>query len=135
MCGNISPRKISERRVELTGDFFTPPAYTPKETIYVFRCHCGATFTHRAKDGERSNQTIGTMNEDGREALAEEAQRLQCEIGRKVDNPNYLFRGDNGEACIANLRAVAQQCEAKGLHVAAERLSQLAHDAMRRWKD
>lgn len=135
MCGNISPRKISERRVALTRDSFIPPAYAPKETIYVYRCNCGATFTHRAKDGEGPNQTVGTMNENGREALAEEAQRLQREIGRKVDNPNYVFRGDNGEACIANLRAVAQQCEAKGLHVAAGRLSQLAQDAMRRWEE
>jgi hypothetical protein len=86
-------------------------------------------------DGEQPKESVGTTNEDGREELAAEAHRLQREVGRKVDNPNCQFRGDYGEDCIANLRAVAKQCEVEGLKMAAQRLSQLATDVMRRWDE
>jgi len=134
-CGDPAPEKLSERRADLTGGFFVPPTGALKEMIYVFRCKCGETFTHRVKDGELLEQSVGTTNEDGREELAWEAHRLQREIGRRVDNPNCLFRGDGGKACIAKLRAVANQCEAEGLRVAAQRLNQLASDAVRRWEE
>jgi hypothetical protein len=134
-CGDLAPEKISERRADLTGGFFVPPTGALKGLIYVFRCKCGETFTHRVKDGELLKQIVGTMNEDGRDELAAEAHRLQREIGRKVDNPNCQFRGDDFEACIAKLRAVAKQCDAEGLPVAAQRLNQLACDVVRRWEE
>ena len=134
-CGDPAPEIISERRADLTGGFFVPPTGAPKEMIYVFRCKCGATFTHNVKDGELLKESVGTTNEDGREELAAEAHRLQREIGRKVDNPNCVFRGDDGEKCIAKLRSAAQQCESEGLSVAAQRLNQLATDVMRRWAE
>jgi hypothetical protein len=51
-CGNPSPEKISERIVDESA-YFPPPAGSPKETIYLFRCPCGATFTKSVKhDGK-----------------------------------------------------------------------------------
>ena len=134
-CGNLGPEYISERRADLTGGIFVPPTGASKETIYVFHCKCGTTFTHNVKVDEPGKQVVGELNQDERDDLATEAHRLQREIGGRVDNPNCLFRGDSGKACIAKLRAVAKQCDAEGLHVAAQRLNQLASDALRRWEE
>ena len=57
-CGNTSPEKVSERRANQSG-FFAPPSNAPNETIYVFHCRCGATFTHSVKDGERQKKAAG----------------------------------------------------------------------------
>jgi hypothetical protein len=51
-CGNLFCNKLSERRVDLSGGFSNKPEGSRKETIYVFRCHCGMTFTHSIKRGE-----------------------------------------------------------------------------------
>jgi hypothetical protein len=134
-CGDPAPEKLSERRADLTGGYFVPPPGAPTQTIYVFHCKCGATFTHSVKEDEPRKQVVGELNQDERDDLAAEAHRLQREIGGRVDNPNCLFRGDSGEACITKLRAVANQCDAEGLHVAAQRLNQLACDALRRWEE
>src|SRR5436190_9167870 len=98
-CGNPSPEKVSERRADLSGGFFAPPSGAQKETIYVFHCKCGTTFTHSARDGELPKQSAGVKAGE-RVTLALEAQRLQREIGARVDNPNGVFRGDGCEACI-----------------------------------
>jgi hypothetical protein len=57
-CGNASPEKASERRADLSGSFFAPPAYRPKETIFTFRCKCGTTFTQKATAGEAEQLVV-----------------------------------------------------------------------------
>jgi hypothetical protein len=47
-CGQTS-EKISERRTDLNGGFFNTPEGSSKETIYVFKCKCGTTFSHSVK--------------------------------------------------------------------------------------
>jgi hypothetical protein len=109
-CGNLAPEKVSERRGDLSG------AFVEKS----FRCKCGTTFT---------------QSESKNETLAAKADRLQRKIGGIVDDPNGIFVGNDGEKCIAELRAVSIQCEAEGLSVVAQRLNQLATDVMRRWSE
>jgi hypothetical protein len=48
-CGQ-TPRKVSERRADLSGGFFDKPAGSPKETIYILQCQCGTRFTHAVKE-------------------------------------------------------------------------------------
>jgi hypothetical protein len=51
-CGNPSPEKISQRIVDESA-VFPPPPGSPKETIYLFHCSCGVTFTIGVKhDGK-----------------------------------------------------------------------------------
>ena len=51
-CGNQTPEKVSERRGDLSGGFFDKPQGSPKEMIYVFRCHCGTAFAHSVTDNK-----------------------------------------------------------------------------------
>jgi hypothetical protein len=57
-CGSLLCKKLSERKTNLSGGFFDTPEGSPKETIYVFRCHCGMTFTHRVMHGEREPKAV-----------------------------------------------------------------------------
>src|SRR6476646_10822278 len=105
-CGNLSPEKISEQRTDLSGaftdlfgGFIDKPLDSPNEMIDTFRCPCGTTFTHRDIHGTSRHGT-----------LAVKAMRLQRMIGNRVDDPNDGFMSDEGERCIADLRATAQQC-------------------------
>jgi len=45
-CGNLSPKKVNQRRADLASGIFAKPPGSPKEMIYTFRCECGVTFTH-----------------------------------------------------------------------------------------
>lgn len=47
-CADRSAQLISERRADLNGSFFAPSAGGPPQMIYVYKCHCGAVFTHTA---------------------------------------------------------------------------------------
>jgi len=51
-CGNPSPEIISQRLVDESAHFPPPPG-SPQETIYLFHCPCGVTFTHSVQhDGQ-----------------------------------------------------------------------------------
>jgi hypothetical protein len=51
-CGQ-TPKQISKRRADLSGGFFVRPEGSVRETIYVLKCECGTTFSHRVKEGDQ----------------------------------------------------------------------------------
>jgi hypothetical protein len=63
-CGNLFCEKLSERKTNSSGGFFDKPEGSPKETIYVFRCPCGMTFTRSVTHGELG-QTAAEVRRSG----------------------------------------------------------------------
>jgi hypothetical protein len=132
-CGAASPEKINARKADPTGGFFSSKPLM--ETTCVYRCECGTTFMQSASDSELLPSSIASMDAVKRESLIATVNRLQREVGRIVDSPSCLIVGYDGQVCIAEIRTTAQQCEAAGMHEAAERLDQLGRDVMRRWAE
>jgi hypothetical protein len=134
-CGNSSPEQLREGRVDASSEFFAPAVAALNETTSVYRCQCGTTFTHVVDAGDLLRKSIATQAGDERETLFSKANRLEREVGLLVDNPSCLIVGYDGEACIARLRTMAQQCKTQGLHETARRLDQLGRDVMRQWAE
>ena len=133
VCGSSSPERISRPNAGSSGGFFSPSSLN--ETTSVYRCQCGATFSQSAPAAEIESQSVAALDGDKRKSLMAEANRLQREVGRIVDDPSCLIVGYDGEAYVAELRTTARKCRAAGLAEAAERLDQLGRDVMRRWAE
>jgi len=133
VCGSSSPEKIRGPKADSTSGFFSTSLLN--ETTCVYRCQCGATFSQSVNAAEPGHQSVAALDGDKRKTLLAQANRLQREVGRIVDDPSCLIVGYDGEAYIAELRATARQCQAAGLSEAAERLDQLGRDVMRRWAE
>jgi hypothetical protein len=133
VCGSSSPEKIRGSTAEPSGGFFSTSPLS--EATCVYRCQCGATFSQSADSAEPGRQSIAALDGDKRKSLLAQANRLQRELGKIVDDPSCLIVGYDGEAYIAKLRETAKQCQAAGLSEAAERLDQLGRDVMRRWAE
>jgi hypothetical protein len=63
-CGNLVCEKLSERRADLSCRLFDKPDGSAKESIYVFRCDCGWTFTHSVKYGELGRKAAEVWRRD-----------------------------------------------------------------------
>jgi hypothetical protein len=50
MCGNTTLEKVSERRGD-EGGYFAPSKDAELDTIYVYRCKCGTTFSFAVRNG------------------------------------------------------------------------------------